>query len=52
MLVTNFVAVQTVNEIYKVSKDEEALDLLADISCYVRSMKTSAYPSRYAPMHH
>ena len=40
------VALQTVNELYKVSNQGEALALLADVGTYVRSMETPAYPSR------
>ena len=40
------VAVQTVNELYKVSSDEEALTLLADVAAYARSSETPPYPSR------
>ncbi len=40
------VAVQTVNELYKVSDDQEALALLADIGEYVRSMETPSYPTK------
>ena len=38
-------AVQTVEELYKVSSDQEKVDLLADIGAYVRSKKTPLFPS-------
>ena len=41
------VAAQTVNELYRVSNDDEARTLLVDIATNVRSMETVTYPSRY-----
>ena len=40
------VAAQTVQELYKVSRDEEALALMADIASSISSMDTPAYPGR------